>query len=50
MVDPQVMELGKVMSNAIVSNFFKIIFPIMIIGGVINLLVTLIFKKKEKKR
>jgi hypothetical protein len=49
MVDPQVMELGRVMSNSIVSNFFKIIFPIMILGGVIDLLVTLIFKKKKRR-
>ena len=49
MVDPQLMEFSRAMGSAILSNFFKIIFPIMIIGGVIDLLVILIFKKKKRR-
>jgi len=49
MIDPQLMEFSRTMGESIVSAFFKIIFPIMIIVGVIDLLVTLIFKKKKRR-
>jgi hypothetical protein len=49
MVDPQIMEVGKAVNESILSVFFKIILPIMIIGGVLDVLKTLIFKKKLPK-
>jgi len=49
MVDPQFMEFSRALGKSILSAFFKIIFPIMILGGVIELLVILIFKKKKRR-
>jgi hypothetical protein len=49
MVDPQIIELNKTISESMLSAFFKIILPIIIIGGILDILKTLISKKKLPK-
>ena len=48
MADPQLIELSRVTSRAMFTGFFKIIFPILILGGLVNLLIIFLFRKKKK--
>ena len=48
MVDSQVLEMSKIATTSFLSVIIKILIPGIILIGAIDLLLTLIFKKKKK--
>lgn len=46
MADPQLMELSRVMNEALITGFFKYIFPVLMIGGFLDL----IFHSGKKRK
>jgi len=50
MADPQVLELGRIVSSTFASVFFRTLIPIMLIIGFIDILIALFRRKKKRNR